>query len=107
MFVLLVAASAVYFLLGDRTEAIVLAASIGVIVLITLHQERKSARALEALRDLSSPRALVVRDGQAQRIPGREVVRGDCLLLREGDRVPADARVEAATGLSLDAQVAE
>lgn len=102
MFLLLVAASAVYFLLGDRTEAVVLAASIGVIVLITLHQERKSARALEALRDLSSPRALVVRDGQAQRIPGREVVRGDRLLLREGDRVPADARIVAATGLAVD-----
>ena len=102
MFLLLVAASAVYFLLGDRTEAIVLAASIGVIVMITLHQERKSARALEALRDLSSPRALVLRDGQPQRIPGREVVRGDRLLLREGDRVPADARVVSAVGLSID-----
>ena len=102
MFLLLVAASAVYFLLGDRTEAVVLAASIGVIVMITLHQERKSARALEALRDLSSPRALVMRDGEPRRIPGREVVRGDRLLLREGDRVPADARVLSAIGLSID-----
>ena len=46
---------------------------------------------LEALRDLTSPRALVIRDGAHVRIAGREVVRGDCLLLAEGDRIPADA----------------
>ena len=48
---------------------------------ITLYQERKTERALEALRDLSSPRALVIRDGEQQRIAGREVVRGDLLVL--------------------------
>ena len=102
MFALLIGASAVYFLLGDLEEAVVLAASIGVVVLITLYQERKSERALEALRDLSSPRALVVRDGQQVRIAGREVVPGDLVLLREGDRVPADGRVLEASDLSVD-----
>ena len=62
-----------------------------VVIGITLYQERKTERALEALRDLSSPRALVIRDGRQQRIAGREVVRGDLLVLVEGDRVPADA----------------
>ena len=62
-----------------------------VVMGITLYQERKTERALEALRDLSSPRALVIRDGEQQRIAGREVVRGDLLVLAEGDRVPADA----------------
>ena len=102
MFLLLVAASGVYLLLGDLREALVLAASIVVVLAITVLQERKAERALEALRDLSSPRALVVRDGTAQRIAGAEVVRGDLLLLAEGDRVPADARLVAANELTLN-----
>jgi len=91
MFLLLVAAGSIYLLLGDLQEALVLLASVGVVFGITLYQERKTERALEALRDLSSPRALVVRDGMRQRIAGRDVVRGDILMLKEGDRVPADA----------------
>ncbi len=91
MFLLLLAAATIYFVLGDLREALVLLASVFVVMGITFYQEHKSERALEALRDLSSPRALVVRDGTAQRIPGREVVRDDILLLKEGDRVPADA----------------
>jgi len=91
MFLLLVAAGSIYLLLGDRQEALVLLASVVVVISITIYQERKTERALEALRDLSSPRALVVRDGVKQRIAGREVVRGDILILKEGDRVPADA----------------
>lgn len=91
MFLLLVAASTIYLLLGDLYEALVLFVSVFVVVGITIYQEHKTERALEALRDLSSPRALVVRDGRKQRIAGREVVRGDLLILKEGDRVPADA----------------
>jgi Ca2+-transporting ATPase len=91
MFLLLVAAGSIYLLLGDLQEALVLLASVVVVFGITLYQERKTERALEALRDLSSPRALVVRDGARQRIAGRDVVRGDVLILKEGDRVPADA----------------
>ena len=60
------------------------------IIGITVYQEQKTERALEALRNLSSPRALVIRDGNQKRIPGREVVCGDMLILSEGDRVPAD-----------------
>jgi len=102
MFLLLVAAAGVYLLIGDLREALVLAASIVVVMAITVLQERKAERALEALRDLSSPRALVVRDGAARRIAGAEVVRGDLLLLAEGDRVPADARLVAANELTLN-----
>ncbi|MEK6594446.1 MAG: cation-translocating P-type ATPase [Pseudomonadota bacterium] len=91
MFLLLVAAGSIYLLLGDVHEALVLLASVFVVMGITIYQARKTERALEALRDLSSPRALVVRDGRKQRIAGREVVRGDILILKEGDRVPADA----------------
>jgi Ca2+-transporting ATPase len=102
MFLLLVAGALIYLLLGDVREALVLAASIVVVMAITVVQERKSERALEALRDLSSPRALVVRDGAPLRIAGADVVRGDLMILAEGDRVPADARLSAANDLMVD-----
>lgn len=90
MFILLITCSIIYFTLGDMGEAVLLMSSIAVIMIITFYQERKTERALEALKDLSSPRALVIRDGQPQRISGREVARGDIVILSEGDRVPAD-----------------
>jgi Ca2+-transporting ATPase len=102
MLLLLVAATGIYVVVGDVHEALVLAASILVVVAITVVQERKAERALEALRDLSSPRALVVRDGERRRIAGREVVRGDLLIVAEGDRVAADARLEEAEDLEVD-----
>jgi P-type Ca2+ transporter type 2C len=102
MFLLLVACGAIYLVLGDKEEALMLLGFVVVVMGITLYQERKTERALEALRDLSSPRASVVRDGQQKRIAGREVVRGDLLIVREGDRVPADAWLLEATSLSVD-----
>ena len=102
MFLLLVACGGLYLLLGDLQEALLLLSFVFVIMGITLYQERKTERALEALRDLSSPRALVVRDGVERRIAGREVVRGDILVLAEGDRVPADAEVLGSINLSAD-----
>ncbi|MBI3571725.1 MAG: ATPase, partial [Gammaproteobacteria bacterium] len=88
MFLLLIAVVVIYLLLGDVREALPLMVAVAVVIGITLYQEHKTERALEALRDLSSPRALVIRDGAQQRIAGREVVRGDLLVLNEGDRVP-------------------
>ena len=102
LFLLLFAAAALYTWLGERTEAIALLASVAVAAAITVFQKVRTERVLLALRDLASPRALVVRDGTAQRIPGREVVRGDHLLLREGDRIAADAQVLEAHNLRVD-----
>ncbi len=102
MFLLLIACGSLYLLLGDVKEALLLLGFVFVVVGITFVQERKTERALDALRDLSSPRALVVRSGEKKRIAGRDVVRGDVLLLSEGDRVPADAAVRSATSLSVD-----
>jgi len=102
MFVLLCAASGIYLVIGSVTEALVLLASILVVIAIAVGQRRKTERALDALRDLSSPRALVVRDGAQRRIAGAEVVRGDVLILSEGDRVAADARLLAANDLLVD-----
>ncbi|MBI5031071.1 MAG: cation-translocating P-type ATPase [Chloroflexi bacterium] len=102
MFLLLVACGTIYLLLGDVQEALLLLSFVFVIMGITLYQERKTERALEALRDLSSPRALVIRDGMEKRIPGREVVRDDILIITEGDRVPADAILLSTINLSVD-----
>ena len=102
MFLLLIASGAVYVLLGDPEEAVALLAAVFLVIGITLYQEQKTERALQALRDLSSPRALVIRHGVTKRVPGREVVRDDLVVLREGDRVPADACVESCSNLFAD-----
>ncbi len=102
IFLLLVGGGIIYWILGDVQEALILLGFVFFIVGISLYQEGKTEHALEALRDLSSPRALVIRDGQRKRIAGREVVRGDVLVLTEGDRVPADAIVLSCINLSTD-----
>ena len=93
MFLLLLVAGSLYLLLGDRAEAAFLLGSVVVVITITLTQERKTQRALDALRDMAAPRALVMRDAKAQRIPARQMVRGDVLVLGEGDRIAADAEL--------------
>jgi Ca2+-transporting ATPase len=93
MFLMLLAAGGIYLVLGDRGEALFLLGFVFVVIGITLAQERKTQRALESLRDLSAPRALVIRDGHEQRIAGSDVVVGDLLVLHEGDRIPADAQL--------------
>ncbi len=102
IFLLLIGCGTIYLLLGDAQEASILLGFIFLIVGINLYQEQKTERSLEALRDLSSPRALVIRDGTRKRIPGREVVRGDVLVLVEGDRIPADAALLWSTHLGVD-----
>jgi Ca2+-transporting ATPase len=102
MFLLLLACGAIYLVLGDVQEALILLSFVIIIIGITFFQERKTERALEALRDLSSPRALVIRGGQQKRIAGREVVSGDIVLLSEGDRVPADSVLLWAMNMSVD-----
>ena len=100
MLALLIAGGAVYLLLGSREEALVLLAFACLSVGITAVQEARTERVLEALRDLTSPRALVIREGVRRRIAGQDVVRGDRILIAEGDRVPADARLVEASGIS-------
>jgi Ca2+-transporting ATPase len=102
MFLLLLASGSIYLAMGDPHEAMALLGFVLIIMGITIGQERRTDNTLEALRDLSSPRALVLRDGQALRIAGREVVREDVLMLSEGDRVAADGEVLQAHELALD-----
>lgn len=102
MLALLLGGGVVYLALGSREEALILLAFACLSIGITVVQEARTERVMDALRDLTSPRAMVIRDGQRQRIAGREVVVGDLLVLSEGDRVPADAHLINATGLSAD-----
>ncbi len=93
MLLMLLGAGGIYFALGDRAEACALLGFVLVVIAITLLQQRRTERALRALRELSAPRACVVRDGRERRIAARDVVPGDLLVLREGDRIAADARM--------------
>ncbi|QID16576.1 cation-translocating P-type ATPase [Nitrogeniibacter mangrovi] len=102
MFLLLLGAGAIYLAMGDAHEAVILLGFVVIIMGVSILQEMRTEHALEALRDLSSPRALVIRDGSPNRIAGRDVVRGDILILAEGDRVPADGVVLQAHELAAD-----
>jgi len=102
MLALLLGGGGIYLALGDLKEALILLAFATMSVMITVVQESRTERVLDALRDLTSPRALVIRDGQRKRIAGREVVRGDFVVLAEGDRVPADAVLVQSHDLQTD-----
>jgi len=107
MLLLLLLCGLAYLFLGDAAEAGLLLSFAIIVILLTVVQNHRAERALEALRDLSAPRALVIRgDGQNNdppiRIPGHEVVVGDLVILGEGDRVPADGNLLDAVGLAVD-----
>ena len=102
MFALLLISGAIYLVLGSRQEAALLLAFACASVGIAIFQEARSERVLATLRDLTSPRALVIRDGERLRIPSSDVVPGDLIVLSEGDRIPADAIVRECADLSVD-----
>lgn len=102
MFALLLMAGCIYLVLGDIRESFVLAGFVTLSIVITVVQEIRSERVLDALRDMTSPRALVIRDGMPMRVAGREVVRDDLLIINEGDRVPADAFIISGDMLQVD-----
>ncbi len=102
MLALLLAGGIAYLLLGDLSEALILLAFATFSVVITVIQETRTEQVLEALRDLSAPRALVIRDGTRRQIAGREVVRDDLIVLEQGDRIAADAVLIAASDLQTD-----
>lgn len=102
MFLLLVACGVIYMVLGDRREALMLLGFVFVVMGISFVQRRRSERSLEALRDLSNPRALAVRDGKPAHIAARELVAGDIVLLAEGDRIPADVQLVEVSNFAVD-----
>jgi Ca2+-transporting ATPase len=102
MFLLLLAAGTLYLLFGEPLEGTTLFGAVLVMLGLTMYQEGKTERAMEALRGLTSPQARVIRDGQTVHIAGNEVVEGDIMLLAEGDRVPADGVLLNVNGLQAD-----
>jgi Ca2+-transporting ATPase len=102
MVLLLLACTLLYALLGSAFDSVVLSLSIGVVIAISVYQEQRTQRVLEALRELSSPRSTVIRDGAVLRIASHELVEGDRLLAQEGDRLACDARLVEAHSLRID-----
>lgn len=102
MLLLLIGCGALYLLLGELREALMLQVALLFVIAITIYQERRTERALAALRDLTSPRALVMRAGERVRLAARELVPGDRVIVSEGDRVPADGELQTATTVMVD-----
>ncbi|WP_374468860.1 HAD-IC family P-type ATPase [Phenylobacterium sp.] len=102
MFLLLLGAAGLYLALGDLSEGLFLTAGAAVAIGLVILQEARSERALSALRELAQPLARVIRDGAEQRLPARELVPGDLLLVGEGERLPADALLVAGDVLRVD-----
>ena len=99
---MLFAASGIYFFLGEASDALLLLSFVLVALGIVISRQRQTEHVLDALRELSSPRALVMRDGKLKRIPSQELVIGDVFSLQEGDRVAADGRLVYAHSIELD-----
>lgn len=102
MFLLLLGCGGLYLGLGDMGEASLISTAVLAVIGITIIQERRTERTLDALRDLSSPRALVIRGGVKKRIAGKDVVSGDLVLIAEGDRIPADGFLVDAKSLKVN-----
>ena len=102
MFLLLLGAALLYLALGEPRESIFLGSMVVLTLGMTLYQEGRTERALQALRDLGAPAATVIRDGERRRVPATDLVAGDLLVLAEGDRVPADAFLVEAGAMLVD-----
>ncbi|MEI2735533.1 MAG: HAD-IC family P-type ATPase [Rhodoblastus sp.] len=105
MFAMLLAAAALYLLLGDIAEGALLAGGAALSVGLVVLQEARNERALAALRSLAAPTARVLRAEGERRIPAREIVPGDFILIGEGERVPADALVLRGDVLAVDESI--
>jgi P-type Ca2+ transporter type 2C len=102
MILLLLATGVVYAIVGGLADALVIIGIIVIVIAVEVFNERRAEQALAALSRMAEPQALVVRDGTAREIPAEEVVPGDVLVLQEGQRVPADARLIEGFGLWAD-----
>jgi Ca2+-transporting ATPase len=102
LILILLAGTVVSGLLGHVLEAGVITVIVLFAVLLGFVQEHRAGRALEALRKMAAPVAHVLRDGQERSVPARELVPGDVVILRAGDRVPADVRLLETVDLAVD-----
>ena len=102
MFLLLLVAAGLYLVLGDLGEGLLLSAFAILSLALVIWQEHRSARALDALRELAAPQVRVWRDGRPCVVAARDLVPGDVIAVAEGERVTADAVLREATTLSVD-----
>ncbi|HEY9275546.1 MAG TPA: cation-transporting P-type ATPase, partial [Candidatus Nanopelagicaceae bacterium] len=102
MITLLIIAGVISFILAERIDGFLLISTVFIIIGISLFQERRTEKALSALRTLAAPLALVIRSGVRVRIPANRIVPGDLIQLLEGDRIPADAELIESKFLSID-----
>lgn len=105
MFFLLMAAAVLYLALGDLGEGLFMVVGAGMSISLVVFQEVRSARALEALNRLAEPMATCLRDGERRRLPARELVPGDLILVGEGERLPADATLISGDALVIDESI--
>lgn len=105
MFLLLFLAAAIYLSIGDLGEGLFLTSGACLAVALVIVQEVRSERALRALRTLAAPTVRVIRDGREIRLPSVELVRGDVILVGEGERLPADARLLRGDTLGVDESI--
>ncbi|MBW8304264.1 MAG: HAD-IC family P-type ATPase, partial [Brevundimonas sp.] len=105
MFLLLAAATALYLGLGDRAEGLLLGAAGVVTIGMVVAQEARSEAALRALRRMADPVVRVVRDGRTLTLPAREIVRGDLVVVAEGQRIPADGVLVGSEVVQIDESI--
>jgi len=105
MFLLLLLACIIYFLLGQLTEGFMMLAATCLVSTISLYQDIRSSKALEALKQFTEPLVTVVRDGIEKTILTRELVPGDIIKLEEGNKVPADATIMQSNDLSVNESI--
>lgn len=102
MFLLLLAASIVYFILGEPRDGAIMLVFVAAMIGIDAFQEHKTDKTLAALRDLSAPQIRVIRDGREQNISSEDLVPGDLMLIWEGLKIPADGVLLRANDLCID-----
>ncbi|WP_309642353.1 cation-translocating P-type ATPase [Flavobacterium sp.] len=105
MFLLLVAATTIYFITGDYGDGIFMAAAILLVSTISLYQESRSQNAIENLRKLSQPKSKVIRNGDLTEILSDEIVIGDCMQVEEGTFIPADGMILQSNDFSVNESI--
>lgn len=102
VFLLLIGASLIYFLLGEARDGSVMLVFVVFMSGINLYQEWRTDKTLEALKSLSSPKVTVIRDGAESLVLSEELVPGDIMLLSEGERISADGEILFSDGFGVD-----
>ncbi len=105
MFLLLLAASAIYFISGETGDGIFMVSAIVLVAAISFYQESRSRNAIDALHKLTQPFSKVIRDGEEIEIPSEEIVIGDHMIVREGTSVPADGVVIQSNDFSVNESI--